>query len=176
MTYGEAIRAILSPEYDAEVGLAGDLRMFIRIASQQAVVLELENLLDRASIQRRVFSDLIQMASVPPSDSYRNRFDNTLTTLLWLLNDRNALLGKQAALFVRNAPQCWWATPAARIVLATGLPDDARATRALFKENQLIAKESIETITQTGTHNEPYLSIPLDVLVAQQRQRIRANQ
>lgn len=113
MTFEEALFDIRGHEFAARLGVASDLRTFLRAAGKQDSV---QTIFDEMSSgetseesQRHVLCEILRLSRLRVDFRFQNPWDSALAALVWALSRVNLPLARLAVEAVMKAPQCWWA-------------------------------------------------------------------
>jgi len=117
MTFKEALKEIESHAFAARLGVASDLKTFLRAAWNQVELIVLLNELRNEDIQRLLLLRAINLSQEKVDPRFENPSDTALALYVWAAYMKNNDLGKILAQAVTRAPQCWWAKLISRQII-----------------------------------------------------------
>ena len=118
MNWQEVLNGILSSEFDATLNVVSSTNGFFRAVGEHPTVREAyRQMLESGELREDAIGHIFDLASKEIDPRFENPHDTALAVLLWLTTFAANDNVQVAAVYVDQAPQCWYAKKLAQRIL-----------------------------------------------------------
>jgi len=106
--FSKKLSKIESHEFAADLSLASDYKIYLRILKEHKAVQDLLKAFGYNKNKSKLIQRIIELSELVIDNRYENPWDVALSAYLWVLSQKDMKLAQVAAEVAAKVPNCWW--------------------------------------------------------------------